>query len=138
MYYIKQANETGDYVDVNVQRFDLIKANEFYPANGFDGYCQCDSISQALILLNLEQLPTKVVEPFDPAKYSYSRYRLAKKLEALNLWDGIKQQMIDNNVYEWFVLANDLNMADSDFYNMYTNLKQAHPEIDSILKECVI
>lgn len=131
MYYIKQANETGDYSDVTGQRFDLIKANEFYPANGFDGYCQCDALSQALILLGLSIAPAQVVEPFVVSAYRYSPLKVLDALTALNV------QLSDAQKFR-LVAARDLGFDDAQFSTMYDQLKASGRDVDAMLKGCVL
>lgn len=131
MYYIKQLNDDGDYIDVNGQRYDIVKANEFYPADGFDGYCQCDALSQALILLGLSIAPARIVEPFVASDYRYSRLRVYDALTSLGiqLTDEQKDRMS---------MANDLGFDDAQFAAMYDQLKAGGLDVDNMLKGCVL
>lgn len=83
--------------------------------------------------------------PFDPTQYSFSRYKLKNQLknitisETETMWDAVKGMLTSSeDTWEDFIIANDLNLEDDSFRQFYDQIKQSHPEIDSILEQCIL
>lgn len=69
--------------------------------------------------------------------YRFSKLKVKEKLVELNLWNTIKNSLTDDE-YENLLLANDLAFDNEIFIKFYNQLKQQLPNINEILKQCII
>lgn len=131
MYYIKTQNDQGEFVDAQGVKFDVIKANDFYPAEHFTDYCQSDSLSQSLVQMGLTLVSAKIIEPFVAQNYRYSRLKVFDALSAAGI--ALTQMQLSR-----MSMANDLGFDDEMFAQMYADLKENGFDVDAVLKGCVL
>ena len=66
----------------------------------------------------------------------FSKLAVKCKLKELGLWDGIKEQLSEDE-YEDLLIADDFAFDNELFVKVYESLKPSIPNIDEILKACV-
>ena len=85
----------------------------------------------------------EAAHPFDPGKYTFSKYKVKAALQAIttpegvDLWQSVKSGLSADQ-YEDMMLAQDFNLADATFAAFYAQLTAAGVDVDAILKECVL
>ncbi|MEG2076733.1 MAG: hypothetical protein RRY34_09545 [Victivallaceae bacterium] len=85
----------------------------------------------------------EAAHPFDPTKYTFSKYKVKAALQAIstaegeNLWQSVKSGLSADQ-YEDMMLAQDFNLADEAFSAFYDQLTAAGVDVDAILKESVL
>lgn len=91
----------------------------------------------AMGYVRVETLP--VVTPETPPLDSlvFSKYQVAKKLMGLGLWENIKSGLSDEQ-RDFLYLAQDFSLADPNFAAIYSQLKSQIPDVEDLLRECVL
>lgn len=67
----------------------------------------------------------------------FSKYKVAKKLMELGIWENVKAGLTESQK-DFLYLAQDFSLNDANFAVLYEQLKPQIPEIDSLLRECVL
>ncbi len=67
----------------------------------------------------------------------FSKYKVAQKLMELGLWESLKNSLSEEQK-DFLYLAQDFSLADTNFRTLYEQLKTQIPDIDTMLRECVL
>ena len=68
---------------------------------------------------------------------TFSKYKVVQKLIDLGLWGNIKAGLTDDQK-DFLYLAQDFKLSDPNFYAIYSQLYPNIPNIDALLRECVL
>ncbi len=67
----------------------------------------------------------------------FSKYKVAQKLIKIGLWKTLKNSLSEEQK-DFLYLAQDFSMSDPHFRTLYEQMKTQIPEIDNMLRECVL
>lgn len=85
----------------------------------------------------VEALPEITPEEIPLEDLVFSKYKVVQKLMSRSLWDNIKAGLTDDQM-DFLYLAQDFRLTDSNFCTIYEQLQPAIPDIDALLRECVL
>ena len=86
-----------------------------------------------------EKRTRESAQPDVPPVLIYSRYKIMKALENLNLWEQVKEAIIQANKWDSLVLANELSSDNEDFLAVKNLLEhQFELDADDILSNCLL
>lgn len=136
MIYYKIQNETGSYIDIDKNRFDVFGGDEVFFPDNFNDFCEADILSDALTKLNLSI--------YQNNNNHFDKLRLKDELEKIeistnvNAWQYIKT-MLSSDQYEDMLLAPYLSLDNTDFNNIVLHFKSLNLfDVDQVLTKCVI
>ena len=82
-------------------------------------------------------LPAITPEEVPLEELTFSKYKVVQKLMDLGLWGNIKAGLTDDQK-DFLYLAQDFKLSDPNFYAIYSQLHPNIPNIDTLLRECVL
>ena len=85
----------------------------------------------------VDVLPAVTPEEVPLEELTFSKYKVVQKLMDLGLWGNIKAGLTDDQK-DFLYLAQDFKLSDSNFYAIYSQLYPNIPNIDALLRECVL
>ena len=85
----------------------------------------------------VDVLPAITPEEVPLEDLTFSKYKVVQKLMDLGLWESIKAGLTDSQK-DCLYLAQDFRMDDPNFYAIYSQLQPNIPNIDTLLRECVL
>ena len=85
----------------------------------------------------VDVLPAITPEEVPLEDLTFSKYKVVQKLMDLGLWESIKAGLTDFQK-DFLYLAQDFRMDDPNFYAIYSQLQPNIPNIDTLLRECVL
>jgi len=85
----------------------------------------------------VSELPA--ITPEEPAltELVFSKYKVAQKLMELGIWESVKAGLTESQK-DFLYLAQDFSLQDENFAALYEQLKPQIPDMDSLLRECVL
>ena len=85
----------------------------------------------------VDVLPAITPEEVPLEDLTFSKYKVVQKLMDLGLWESTKAGLTDSQK-DFLYLAQDFRMDDPNFYAIYSQLQPNIPNIDTLLRECVL
>ena len=85
----------------------------------------------------VDVLPAITPEEVPLEELTFSKYKVVQKLMDLGLWGNIKAGLTDDQK-DFLYLAQDFKLSDPNFYAIYSQLHPNIPNIDTLLRECVL
>ena len=85
----------------------------------------------------VDVLPAITPEEVPLEDLTFSKYKVVQKLMDLGLWESIKAGLTDSQK-DFLYLAQDFRMEDPNFHAIYSQLQPNIPNIDTLLRECVL
>ena len=85
----------------------------------------------------VDVLPAVTPEEVPLEELTFSKYEVVQKLMELGLWENIKSDLTDTQ-RDFLYLAQDFKLSDPNFYAIYSRLRPNIPNIDILLRECVL
>lgn len=85
----------------------------------------------------VDVLPAITPEEVPLEDLTFSKYKVVQKLMDLGLWESIKAGLTDSQK-DFLYLAQDFRMDDPNFYAIYSQLQPNIPNINTLLRECVL
>lgn len=82
-------------------------------------------------------LPAVTPEEVPLTDLIFSKYKVVQKLMELGLWENIKAGLTDTQM-DFLYLAQDFRIEDPNFNAIYLQLKPNIPNVDALLRECVL
>ncbi len=79
------------------------------------------------------------IHPEEPALTGlvFSKYKVAQKLMELGIWESVKAGLSESQK-DFLYLAQDFSLNDANFAALYEQLKPQIPNMDVLLRECVL
>ena len=76
-----------------------------------------------------------------PDERVFSKLKCVRKAMVLDVWEAVKQYLIDNNFYDLFLMAQDFRGTDPDFKRgikaVKTLLGWTDEQVEDFLSDCV-
>ena len=85
----------------------------------------------------VDVLPAVTPEEVQLEELTFSKYKVVQKLMDLGLWGNIKAGLTDDQK-DFLYLAQDFKLSDPNFYAIYSQLHPNIPNINTLLRECVL
>ena len=85
----------------------------------------------------VDVLPAITPEEVPLEELTFSKYKVVQKLMDLGMWGNIKAGLTDDQK-DFLYLAQDFKLSDPNFYAIYSQLYPNIPNIDALLRECVL
>ncbi len=85
----------------------------------------------------VDALPKRITAEPELETLVFSKYKVAQKLMELELWESLKASLTEPQK-DFLYLAQDFSLTDSNFRLIYKQLKTQIPDIDVMLRGCVL
>lgn len=85
----------------------------------------------------VDVLPVITPEEVPLNELTFSKYKVVQKLMELGLWERVKSELSDAQ-RDFLYLAQDFRLEDPNFYTIYARFQPGIPNIDALLRECIL